>query len=453
MQRTWPVVAAAAIAIWLPVRPSTPDVSQRGEPVPLSASARQLHERAIVIDTHDDTTQRMLFDRSFDLGARHADGNVDIPRMRDGGLDALFFSIWVPSDVTGPAAVKRALDLIDTVREAARTHPRDLVLATTAADIRRAAATHRIGALMGMEGGHMIDNDLRVLRDFAALGVRYLTLTHFKNNDWADSSTDKPAHNGLTPFGKDVVRELNRLGVMVDISHVADKTFYDVLATTNAPVIASHSSCRAISNSPRNMTDDMLRALAKNGGVAQINFEVSFLSEEYRTASQQKSGDVVAQMNAMSSLCGGNEACTTLETARINRAAMEQGALPRVSWERIIDHIDHAAKVAGAEHVGLGSDFDGATMPFGMDDVSKLPRITDALLKRGYTERDVENILGGNLLRVMEQVERVRITPGAPTPGTRSAGTPSAPVMITPGAPTPRTRSAGTPSAPLRDAK
>ncbi len=370
----------------------------------VSPRAKQLHERAIVIDSHDDTTQRLLYEKGFDIGVRHADGNIDVPRMREGGLDALFFSIWMPSEVTGPPAVKRSLDLIDAVRQAVRAHPNDLVLATTAADIRKAAADHKIAALMGMEGGHMIDNDLGVLRQYAALGVRYLTLTHFKNNDWADSSTDKPAHNGLTPFGKDVVRELNRLCVMVDISHVADKTFYDALEVTAAPVIASHSSCRAIDQHPRNMTDDMLRALAKNGGVAQINYEISFLSEEYRTA--KKPADVQAQLDAVAKRCAGNEACSTNEEAKVLRAAMQAGKLPKVTWEKIVEHIDHAVKVAGVDHVGLGSDFDGATMPLGMDDASQLPKLTDALLKKGYSEQDVEKILGGNLLRVMEAVER-----------------------------------------------
>jgi membrane dipeptidase len=369
--------------------------------------AKQLHDRAIVIDSHDDTTQRLVSDNTFKIDARNPNGNIDIPRMRDGGLDALFFSIWVPSEVTGPPAVKKALDQIDAVREAARLHPNDFLLATTAADIRRAAAEHKIAALMGMEGGHMIDDDMRLLRDYAALGVRYLTLTHFKNNNWADSSTDRPAHNGLTAFGKDVVRELNRLGVMVDISHVADKTFYDALAVTTTPVIASHSSCRAIANHPRNMTDDMLRALAKNGGVVMINYHAGFLSEEFRVASEKKSGNVVTKLSAMSKKCGGNEACTTLESERIDHEAMMSGELPKVSWEKIIEHIDHAVKVAGADHVGLGSDFDGATMPLGMEDASKLPNITDALLKKGYSEADVEKILGGNILRVMEQVERV----------------------------------------------
>ena len=364
-----------------------------------------VHTRAIVIDSHDDTTQRLLFDKTFNIGERHSNGNIDVPRMREGGLDALFFSIWIPSDVTGPTAVKRALQLIDSVHEAVRTHPNDLVLATTAADIRRAAADKKIAALMGMEGGHMIDNDLGTLRDYARLGVRYLTLTHFKNNDWADSSTDKPAHNGLTDFGKDVVRELNRLGVMVDISHVADKTFADVLELTTVPVIASHSSCRSISHHPRNMTDDMMRALPKNGGVIMINYEVSFLSEENRLAGE-KSGGVVAALDRMSKTCGGDEACSTLETARITREAMDKGTIPAVSWEKIVEHIDHAVKVAGADHVGLGSDFDGATMPIGMEDASQLPKLTTALLAKGYTAADVEKILGGNILRVMEQVEQ-----------------------------------------------
>jgi membrane dipeptidase len=375
--------------------------------VQISDRAKPLHARAIVIDGHADTTQRLVFDRTFNIGARNPNGNLDIPRMKDGGLDALFFSIWVPGDVTGPIAIKRALVQIDAVREAVRMHPYDLMLATSVADIRRAAAEHKIAALMGVEGGHMIDRDLRVLRDFAALGIRYLTLTHFKNTEWADSSTDKPAHNGLTAFGKDVVRESNRLGVMVDISHVSDKTFYDAISTSAAPVIASHSSTRALTNHPRNMTDDMLRALARNGGVIMINYHSGFISEEFRVASEKRSGDIVARMTAMSKKCGGDEACTTMEQERLDHEAMANGQLPKVSWERIIDHIDHAVKVAGVDHVGLGSDFDGAVMPLGMEDASKLPRITDALLNRRYSETDVEKILGGNLLRVMEQVEQV----------------------------------------------
>src|SRR5947208_7175585 len=356
------LITEAAIAAWpiFMVAQSPPDVQ-------VSARAKQIHERAIVIDTHDDTPQRLLFDKNFNIGTRNKLGHVDIPRMRDGGLDALFFSIWVPSDATGPPAVKRALDLIDSVREAVRTHPNDLMLATTAADVRRAAAEHKIAALMGMEGGHMIDDDLGLLRVYAALGVRYLTLTHFLNNNWADSATDKPAHNGLTAFGKDVVRELNRLGMIVDVSHIADKTFYDVLETTTAPVMASHSSSRAISNHVRNMTDDMMRALAKNGGVVMINYAAAFLSEEFRVASEKKSGNIVAAMSAMSKKCGGNEACTIMENERIEHEAMMKSELPKAMWDKIVEHIDHAVKVAGVDHVGLGSDFDGATMPKGIE--------------------------------------------------------------------------------------
>jgi len=374
----------------------------------VSARAKQIHDRAIVNDTHDDTTQRLLFDKTFDIAVRQKNGNIDIPRMREGGLDGLFFSIWVPSDVTGAPAVKTATALIESVHKAVKAHPNDLVLATTAADVRRAAAEHKIAALMGMEGGHMINDDLGQLRKYAADGVRYLTLTHFKNNNWADSSTDKAQHNGLTPFGKDVVRELNKLGMMVDISHVADKTFYDALEVSKAPVIASHSSCRAIANHPRNMTDDMLRALARNGGVVMINYHVAFLSEEFRVASEKRSGDVVASNAAMAKKCGGNEACATMESEREDHEAMRKGELPMVTWEKIVEHIDHAVKVAGADHVGLGSDFDGATMPFGMEDASKLPKITDALLKKGYSESDIDKILGGNILRVMEQVEKIK---------------------------------------------
>jgi len=312
--------ALASIVFVLPAIVQT----QSAPAVAVSVRAQQLHDRAIVIDSHDDTTQRLLFDTIFDISVRQKNGNIDIPRMREGGLDGLFFSIWVPADVTGMPAVKTATALIDSVHKAVKAHPNDLVLATTAADIRRAASEHKIAALMGMEGGHMINDDLGQLRKYAASGVRYLTLTHFTNNNWADSSTDTPKHNGLTPFGKDVVRELNTLGMMVDISHVADKTFYDVLAITKAPVIASHSSCRAIANHPRNMTDDMLRALAKNGGVVMINYEVSFLSEEYRVASDKASGGVVTQLAALSKQCGGNEACSTLESARINTEAMKR---------------------------------------------------------------------------------------------------------------------------------
>ena len=387
--------------LWTLVISATAMAQHAGPDEVVAARARDLHARAIVVDTHDDTTQRLLSEPAFDLGARNSTGSIDISRMRQGGLDALFLSIYMPGDVTGPLAVKRALQQIDKVREAVRAHPRELMLATSVADIRRAVAERKIAALMGMEGGHMIDADLGMLRTYAALGVRYMTLTHSRNTTWADSSGDTAAHNGLTPFGKDVVRELNRLGVMVDVSHVSDKTFYDTLEVTTAPVIASHSSCRAISNSPRNMTDDMLRALAKNGGVVMINYHVQFLSEAFRTA--KPPAGVQAQLDGAAKQCGKDEACLMLDWSRIYHEAMSNRQMPSVTWVEIVDHIEHAVKVAGIDHVGLGSDFDGAIMPLGMEDASKLPKITGELLKRGYSERDVTKILGGNLLRVMEQ--------------------------------------------------
>ena len=399
---------ARASIVWLMVAVPGLVATQSPQDAPVSARARDLHMRAIVVDTHDDTTQRLVDEKGFDLAARNKTGSIDIPRMREGGLDALFFSIWVTGDVTGPVAVKRALVQIDAVREAVRKHPNDLVLATTAADIRKAAADRKIAALMGVEGGHMIAEDLAVLRVFAALGVRYMTLTHSLNTPWADSSGDKPAHDGLTAFGKDVVREMNRLGMMVDISHVADKTFFDTLEVTRAPVIASHSSARAIANAPRNMTDDMLRAVAKNGGVVMINYHSGFLSEAYRTA--RPSPALQARLDEAAKRCGDNEACSILEGQRINQEAMAAGELPKVTWEQIVEHIDHVAKVAGVDHVGLGSDFDGATMPLGMEDASKLPKLTDALLKKGYSDADIEKMLGGNILRVMEAVEKASQT-------------------------------------------
>jgi membrane dipeptidase len=280
-----------------------------------------------------------------------------------------------------------------------------LVLATTAADVRAAFAAHKIAALMGVEGGHMINSDLGVLRNFASLGVRYMTLTHSVNVAWADSSTDTAAHNGLTDFGKQVVHEMNRLGMIVDISHVADKTFYDVLATSEAPVIASHSSCRALCNASRDMTDQMIKDLAAKDGVIQINYHIGFLSQEFRDAEKanpQIEKDIDAESKKR---CGDTEACVLLEREKITRELVVQGKLPRVEWTRIIDHIDHAVKIAGADHVGLGSDFDGANMPYGMDDVTHIPQITNALLEKGYSEADIQKILGGNTLRVMEQVE------------------------------------------------
>ncbi|MBS0393649.1 MAG: dipeptidase [Proteobacteria bacterium] len=380
----------------------------------LADHARRLHFSSIVLDTHDDTTQR-FGRKDYDFGRRNTDGSqVDLPRMREGGFNAIFFSIFIDSKITGAPAVAMALDQIDEVRELVRAHPADLELATTAADVRRAHAHGRIAVLMGVEGGHMIGNDLRMVRVFGDLGVRYMTLSHFRNNEWADSSTDKPAHNGLTDFGKDVVREMNRQGILVDVSHVADKTFYDALEVSRAPLIASHSSVRALSAHPRNMSDDMIRALAAKGGVIQINYELNFLSDEFRRAYEQQFGDLPSKFAALSKQCNDDDVCMSAALHHEIEEAQAAGRLPRVSWERIIDHIDHVVKLVGADHVGLGSDFDGADMPDGMEDCSKLPKITEALVRRGYSDADIRKILGGNLLRVMEAAQRVSRELGGP---------------------------------------
>jgi membrane dipeptidase len=374
----------------------------------ISEKAKKLHFSSIVMDTHDDTTQRML-DPKFDLGDRHSDGSIDIPRMKAGGLDGIFFSIWLPSKVTGPEAVKRAMDQIDAVREQVRRHPNELVLATTAEEVRASKNEGKIAALMGVEGGHMIASDLGILRSYAALGVRYMTLTHSGNDEWADSSTDKAVHNGLTDFGKDVVREMNRLGVIVDISHVSDKTFYDALAVSKAPMFASHSSCRAICDAPRNMTDQMIKDLAAKGGVIQINYHVGFLSQEFRDAEKKDPSINEGISVELKKRCPdeSNEGCQLIEGDKITREYVAAGKLPKVDYTKIIEHIDHAVKLVGADHVGLGSDFDGANMPYGMEDARMIPKITEALMQKGYSESDIRKILGENTLRVMSEVERV----------------------------------------------
>jgi membrane dipeptidase len=372
----------------------------------IAERAKAIHFSSVVLDTHDDTTQR-FFSKGFDIGKRNPDGHIDIPRMREGGLSGIFFSVWIDGRTLGPLAVQEALDQVDAVQENVRRNSKDLVLCRTAAEVRRARAQGKIAALIGVEGGHMIGNDIRVLRIFALLGVRYMTLTHFYNDEWADSSTDKPAHNGLTGFGKDIVREMNRQGVMVDISHVSDKTFYDALEVSTAPLIASHSSCRALCNHVRNMSDDMIRALAAKGGVIQVNYERSFIDQAYRDAYDEVQGGVVENEQKVIALCGDDLECQSKKARELTDQLTREGKLPHVSWERIIDHIDHVVRLVGADHVGLGSDFDGADMPEGMEDCSKLPRITEALLRKGYKDEDIRKILGGNTLRVMEQVEKV----------------------------------------------
>jgi membrane dipeptidase len=327
--------------------------------------------------------------------------------MQEGGMNGIFFSIWIDGKIMGPPAVEKALDQMDAVHENVKKNSNAMVFARTAEEVRRAHAQGKIAALMGVEGGHMIGNDIRMVRIFADLGVRYMTLSHFYNTEWSDSSTDKPAHNGLTDFGKEVVREMNRQGMMVDISHVSDKTFYDALEISKAPLIASHSSCRALCNHVRDMSDDMIKALAAKGGVIQINYEKSFIDQTYKDAYDKETGGVVAHFAELTKDCNNDEDCISKKMAALEEKLTAEGKLPHVGWERIIDHIDHAVKLVGADHVGLGSDFDGADMPEGMEDCSKLPKITEALLRKGYSEGDIRKILGENTLRVMEQAERV----------------------------------------------
>jgi membrane dipeptidase len=384
--------ALLALTFLMSMIPSSFAVQSAG----LSERARKLHFSSIVLDTHIDTTPKLQTDWKFT--EEHKEGAIDLPRMKKGGLNALFFSIYMAGTVTGPKAVNDSIERIAAVHKLAEELPDQVVLCTTADEVRRAHKERKIAALMGMEGGHMINNSLPVLRMYAALGVRYLTLTHSVNTDWADSSGDQPKHNGLTAFGKDVVRELNRLGVMVDISHVSDKTFWDALEVSKAPIIASHSSCRAISGHSRNMTDEMIKALAARGGVIQINYLDQFIDNdlfEYSTKSRSVARELLQKYPGP-------------ENAAMRREEIAKrfGPAPKVNWEKIIEHIDHAVKLVGADHVGLGSDFDGGSMPDGMKDVSELPKITEALLGKGYSESDVRKILGENLLRVLGEVEK-----------------------------------------------
>jgi membrane dipeptidase len=365
----------------------------------LQASARKIHFSSIVIDTHIDTTPRLQTDWKF--AEEHNTGHIDLPRMKKGGLNALFFSIYMSGTVTGPKAVSDSLERIAAVHKLAEDMPDKVALCVTADQVRKAHKQGKIAALMGMEGGHMINNSLPTLRMYAELGVRYLTLTHSVNTDWADSSGDQPKHNGLTDFGKQVVRELNRLGVMVDISHVSDKTFWDALEVSRAPMIASHSSCRAISGHARNMTDEMIKALAAKGGVIQINYLDQFIDNElFQYSSKSR-----ALMTELTQKYPGRENAEK----RREEVAKQFGPAPKASWERIIDHIDHAVKLVGVDHVGLGSDFDGGSMPVGMEDVTHLPQITEALLRKGYRESDLRKILGENTLRLLADVERVSL--------------------------------------------
>ena len=380
----------------------------------ISAKARQIHDSALIVDTHADTPQRFL-DEGFDIGSTDSNdiGHISLDKARRGNLGAEFFSIWVDPQTNQGNYAKHSFDLIDSVYEQAAHHPDRMMMAFSSADIERAHREHKLAALMGIEGGHSIENDMRLLRDFYRLGVRYMTLSWSNTNEWADSSgdIDDPKvkhHNGLTDFGKQVVLEMNRLGMMVDISHVADKTFWDAISTTKAPVIASHSSARALVNAPRNMTDDMLKAVAQNGGVVQVNFFNGFDDENFRKALETQSKDQAAAIQKfLDDQKSQGKPVDYVQVDRIEREWMAK--IPRPPLSSLIDHIDHIAKVAGVDHVGLGSDFDGVSgaTPQGIDSAADLPKITQALLDRGYSPADIHKILGGNLMRVFRDVERV----------------------------------------------
>ena len=380
----------------------------------VSAKAKAIHESAIVVDTHADTPQRFL-DGGFDIGNTDPKdyGHISLDKARAGNLGAEFFSIWVEPQINEGHFARKTFDLIDSVYEQAERHPDRMMMAFSVADIERAHKQKKLAALLGIEGGHSIENDIHLLRDYYRLGVRYMTLSWSNTNEWADSSGDQndakvQHHNGLTDFGKQVVLEMNRLGMLVDISHVADKTFYDTISTTKAPVIASHSSARALTDHPRNMTDDMLRAVAKNGGVVQVNFYSGFVDDGFRKAAdaQRKDRDAAVEEYKARVRAEG-KTVTYLDDDHVEREWMAK--IPRAPLKSLIDHIDHIAKIAGVDHVGLGSDFDGVSgaTPEGIDSAADLPRITQALLDRGYSADDIHKILGGNLMRVFREVERV----------------------------------------------
>ncbi len=368
--------------------------------------AVQALSHAIIIDTHADTPQAFL-DANYDLASPDSPYMISIPKMHTGHMGAEFFSIWV--DVTWPHEdlIHRALDLIDATDQQVSKHSDVLGFASTANDIERLHSEGKIAILLGVEGGHEIEGDLRMLDVYYRLGVRYMTLTHTKNNELGDSSGDKPGWNGLSPLGRQAVARMNRLGMMVDISHVSDRTFYDAVATSKAPLIASHSSCRALCNAPRNMTDDMIRALARNGGVMDINYYPGFLSDAYREANAKVEKQVEAETDAARANAEKQgKRLSYLEEVAIERRITKD--LPIPSLSDVADHIDHAVKVGGIDHVGLGSDFDGIDWaPRGLEDASKLPALVNELARRGYSEQDLEKILGGNVLRVMRQVGQV----------------------------------------------
>ena len=395
------IVSALAVAALVAQAPG------RRKRTVTDAEVMRVHRSAILIDTHNDVTSATV--AGLDLGKPNTDHMTDIPRMKKGGMGAQFFAVYVAATyVEGNHSANRTLQMIDTVRhDIIEKNANDLIFATTAADVRRARRQRKIAALMGIEGGHAIEDSLRLLRRYYDLGVRYMTLTHGNSNHWADSSGDaaKP-NNGLSPFGKEVIHEMNRLGMMVDISHVADKTFWDALETSRAPIFASHSSCRAISPVPRNMTDEMIQALAKKGGVIQINFSCDFLNPEAAKASEATAEKRRALRDQLAQKYANDPA--GLGRAMQEARAAVGAAEGRATLLDVVKHINHVVAIAGVGAAGLGSDFDGiGCAPEGLDSVDKWPNLTRALLEEGYTAAEIRKIYGENMLRVMAAVEQV----------------------------------------------
>jgi membrane dipeptidase len=397
MDKSW----LPALALGLLVAAAPPTSGQRVERVLRTTP---------VIDGHNDLPWeirdkydfwRRPLDLDSDTSRLEAPLQTDLPRMKRGGMGAQFWSVWIPNEMKGDEAIRVTLEQIDIVHRMVQRYPARLEMASTAADIRRIEKAGRIASLIGVEGGHQIGNSPAALRQYYSLGARYMTLTHSKNNDWADSATDDPAHDGLTPFGKAIVREMNRLGMMVDLSHVSPKTMKDALAETKAPVIFSHSSARALMDHARNVPDDVLKLLPANGGVVMVNFYPGFLSEAYRRRMAERDAEDARLKNLYS---GQPER---------RRAALDawDAAHPAVdaTLAEVADHVEHIVEVAGHDHVGIGSDFDGidGTAPKGLEGVETYPALFAELARRGWSDADLAKLAGGNVLRVMERVEAV----------------------------------------------
>ncbi|MGP0062317.1 MAG: dipeptidase [Isosphaeraceae bacterium] len=377
---------------------------------PVSERARKVHAAGMLFDGHNDLPWRLRtegdFDlKKFDLSHRLDSGQTDIPRLREGGVKAQFWSVYIPSEHPNPA--RTVVEQIDLVRRMVERYPDAFEMAYTADDVERIARSGKVASLIGIEGGVAIEDSLAQLRAFYMLGARYMTLTHNSTLDWADAANDSPKHDGLSPFGERVVKTMNRLGMLVDISHVSPATMADALRISQAPVIASHSSAFALCPSPRNVPDDILREVKKNGGVIMVNFYSGFIVPE----AGKKMRAVLQEMRT--------KYPDRAERTKAMEAWMksDEAKFARGTYRDVVDHIDHIVKVAGIDHVGIGSDFDGISQwPVGLDDVSSYPRLTDEMLRRGYSETDVHKILGGNVLRAFRQAGQVAKRLRATTP-------------------------------------